>query len=96
MLDTKAKSAQAHFAAVRKLREIGMLSGEVEVEAITFQGTGSKRKRRRFQNKNRILAGSGPTKSGAGQESQSKGLVERERKILPLWVSVIITNTNNQ
>jgi hypothetical protein len=41
MIGTKAEAAKAESAAVRKLREIEKLSDEVEVEAITFQGTGS-------------------------------------------------------
>jgi hypothetical protein len=70
---------------VRKLREIGKLSAEVEVEAITFQGTGSKRKRRRFQNMNRKLAGS-VSRNRTGQESQKKGLVERTENLAAVGV----------
>ena len=40
-LVTKVKEAKVEFAAVRKLREIGKLSDEVEVDAITFRETGS-------------------------------------------------------
>ena len=80
MLGTKVKEAQAKFAAVRKLQEIEKLSDEVKVEAITFRGTGSMRKRKRFYNKNRKLAGS-ESSDRTGQESQIKGTVARERKV---------------
>ena len=77
---------------MRKLQEIEKLSDEVEVEAITFRETGRKRKRRRFSNKNRKLAGS-VASDRAGQKSQKKGTVEREQKVNSLVVSVIRTNT---